>query len=173
MLVKYQLKYTFIPVAMMSEGLDTRARAVYDGPAGRILASVDLPAGPERVFRALTGAEVTRWWVNPGVFDTREWKADLRVGGHWRASGVGRGQPYALEGEFMVLEDPRKLVHSWRSVGGPPPDSTVTYLVDSVPRGTHLTIRHEGFKDPVACIRTCRGWETSLAELVNLLSSDK
>ena len=157
--------------AMNAESGDTRARAVYDLAAGRVLASVDVPASPERVFRALIGDEVIRWWVNPGVFDTREWTAEARVGGRWRAAGVGRGQPYALEGEFLEVEEPRKLVHSWRSVGGPGQDSTVTYLLDSVPLGTHLTLRHEGFTDPAPCIRSCRGWESSLDALVRLFSA--
>ena len=63
-------------------------------------ASIELEASPERVFAALISSEVTRWWVRPGVFDTREWTADVRPGGTWRASGIGRGNPYALEGEF-------------------------------------------------------------------------
>lgn len=168
--MKYNPQYTIFGMTVGQDVLDIRARAVYDVAAGRVLASVELPVKPERVFRALTGPEVTRWWVNPGVFDTREWSADLRVGGRWRASGIGRGQPYALEGEFLEVDKPRKLVHSWRSVGGPAQESTVTYLLDPVPPGTHLTVRHEGFVDPLPCVQSCRGWETSLEELVRALS---
>ncbi len=156
----------------MDEGMkELRARAVYDAAAGRLLAGVYLPVAPERAFQALVGPEVVSWWVNPGVFDTREWTADVRVGGRWRAAGVGRGKPYALEGEFVVVEPPQKLVHTWRSVGGPAQDSTVTYLVDLVPGGSHLTLRHEGFTDAAVCVRTCIGWETSLEALAKLLTA--
>jgi len=96
--------------------------------------------------------------------------ADPRVGGRWRAAGSGRGRPYALEGEFLAVDPPAKLVHTWRSVGGPAQDSTVTYLLDPLPLGTHLTLRHEGFRDPAACVRSCRGWETSLEALGRLLA---
>lgn len=150
---------------------DARARAVYDPAAGRLLAGVDLPVPPDRVFRALVGPEVISWWVNPGVFDTREWKADVRVGGMWRAAGVGRGRPYVLEGEFMEVDPPRRLVHTWRSAGGPAQDSLVTYLLDPVPGGTHLTLRHEGFADTTACVRTCLGWETSFEALARILDA--
>lgn len=153
----------------MEHKLDSRARAVYDVAQRRLLASVELPANPERVFEALVGPEVTSWWVNPGVFDTREWRSDLTTGGRWQASGMGRGKPYGLEGEFLEIAAPRKLVHSWGAVGGGAPESTVTYLLDPVPGGTHLTLRHEGFSDPNTCIRTCLGWETSLEALVRLL----
>jgi hypothetical protein len=73
------------------------AKARADFARGEISASVLLPATPERVFRALTSAEICDWWVRPGVFDTREWRGDLRVGGRWEAAGVGGGQPYRLD----------------------------------------------------------------------------
>jgi uncharacterized protein YndB with AHSA1/START domain len=155
---------------MLAENPDERARAVYDVASGVALAMVDIRSSPERVFQALTGPDVTQWWVNPGVFDTREWRADPRVGGRWRATGVGRGRPYVLEGEFLAVDAPRRLVHSWRAVGGPTQDSMVTYLLDSLPDRTHVTIRHEGFKAAEPCIRSCLGWETSLQALRRLLS---
>lgn len=156
---------------MQGRSLDPKARAVYDLTAGKILGALEVPVPPERAFPLLTGQEVTSWWVNPGVFDTREWKADVRPGGAWRAAGFGRGQPYALEGEFVEVEPPRRLVHTWRSVGGPKLDSTVTYSLDPVPGGTRITLRHEGLTDPMALLRTCVGWETSLEALGKLLSS--
>src|SRR5713226_6319072 len=90
--------------------INTPARAVADLVDGCIVASVELATTPERVFLALASPEIIDWWVNPGVFDTREWIADVRVGGQWRASGIARGHPYALEGEFLEVDPPRKLV---------------------------------------------------------------
>ena len=74
----------------MSE-IKTGARAVADLVDGCIVACVELATSPERVFLALASPEIIDWWVNPGVFDTREWTADVRVGGQWRASGIARG----------------------------------------------------------------------------------
>lgn len=156
---------------MIEAKADGRARAVYDTAAGRLLAGVDLSVPPERVYQALVGREVTAWWVNPGVFDTREWEAEPRVGGKWRATGIGRGKPYVLEGEFTEVDPPRKLVHTWRSVGGPAQDTTVSYLMDPIGSGTHLTLRHEGFVDATACVRTCIGWESSLEALARILGA--
>jgi hypothetical protein len=65
-------------------------RASCDAAQGRIDASVGISASPERVFRALTSDEICTWGVRPGVFDTRQWSGDLRVGGRWQASGIGR-----------------------------------------------------------------------------------
>src|SRR5260370_15145446 len=101
-------------------------RAVADLAQGEILATVEIAAPPERVFRALTSKEIVDWWVRPGIFDTREWTGDVRKGGRWRASGVARGQPYTLEGEFLEVQPPTKLVHTWQRAGMPGPPTTVT-----------------------------------------------
>ena len=69
----------------MSE-IKTHARAVADVIDGLIVASVEIARTPERVFQALSSREVVDWWVNPGVFDTREWSGDVRVGGPLRRS---------------------------------------------------------------------------------------
>ncbi|HEY4987932.1 MAG TPA: SRPBCC domain-containing protein, partial [Bradyrhizobium sp.] len=66
----------------MSE-IKTFVRAVSDLIDGQVVAPVDLATTPERVFQALASQDVVDWWVNPGVFDTREWSGDVRVGGRW------------------------------------------------------------------------------------------
>ena len=147
------------------------ARAAADLSEGLILANVDLAADPERVFNALISPEeITRWWVRPGVFDTREWSGDVKTGGAWRASGVGRGRPYLLEGEFLVVEPPRKLVHTWRAAGTPGAATTVSYALEPLPAGTRVTLRHSGFTSPESCRNTAIGWETSFARLEEVLS---
>src|SRR6476619_1254172 len=102
----------------MSE-IKTNARAVADVIDGLIVAAVEIARTPERVFQALASREIVDWWVNPGVFDTREWTGDVSVGGQWRASGIARGQPYVLEGQFLEVDAPRKLVQTWHLAGAP------------------------------------------------------
>jgi uncharacterized protein YndB with AHSA1/START domain len=65
----------------MSE-IKTHARAVADVIDGLVVASVEIARTPERVFQALSSREIVDWWVNPGVFDTREWHGDVRDGAH-------------------------------------------------------------------------------------------
>src|SRR6266566_9464196 len=105
--------------ATMTRVTRSTARAAADLAGGLIIASVEVEAAPERVFEALASNEVTGWWIRPGFFDTREWSGDVRVGGRWQASGVGNGRPYVLEGEFLEIDRPRKLVHTWRAVVHP------------------------------------------------------
>lgn len=150
--------------------VEARARAAADLAAGEILASVEVAAAPERVFCALAPAEIVEWWVNPGVFDTREWEGDVRPGGRWRASGIGRGGPYAIQGEFVEVEAPRRLVHTWVGPGGAP--TTVTYTVEAIAGNTRVTLRHGGFGSREVCAATRAGWETSFERLAELLAGE-
>lgn len=148
----------------MAEKLDN-----IDAPQGSVVAYAQIAASPERVFHALISDEITNWWVRPGVFDTREFNADVRAGGRFTASGIGRGQPYTIEGEFTEVDAPRKLSHTWQLAGSPNAPTTVTYVVEPRDGGTHITLRHGGFGSPEAAANTRIGWETSLDALTELL----
>ena len=147
------------------------ARAVANLDEGSIVATVELTAPAKRVFQALASPEITKWWVRPGVFDTREWSCDVRPGGSWRASGIGGGRAYTLEGEFVEVDAPRGLVHTWRSVAAPGTQTTVAYAVEPIDGGTRVTLRHSGFTKRETCENTAIGWETSFERLAELLSS--
>src|SRR5258705_13887247 len=131
----------------MSE-INTRARAVADLVDGCIVASVELATTPERVFLALASPEIIDWWVNPGVFDTREWTADVRVGGQWRASGIARGHSYGLEGKFLEVDPPRHLAQTSHMAGRPGTPSTVTYPLEPIAGGTRRAVPHPGIPGP-------------------------
>jgi len=157
-----------------TNSLDPRtstARAIADLEDGLILACVELAATPERVFQALTSDQICTWWVRPGVFDTREWAAEMRPGGRWRAAGIGGGQPYALEGEFVEISSPRKLVQTWRT-GADPAVTTFTFHLEPLDGGTHVTLCHVGFSVPRVCGATGIGWETSFVALEAMFARD-
>ena len=145
------------------------ARAVADLADGLVLATVEVRAAPERVFRALASDEVCRWWVRPGVFDTRQWSGEVRPGGRWQASGIGGGKPYELEGEFIDVEAPRRLLHTWNLGGSPEATTTIEYILEPAGDGTRVTLRQSRFSSPGACAATCLGWETSFEELQRML----
>ena len=156
----------------MSE-IKTHARAVADVIDGLIVASVEIARTPERVFQALSSREIVDWWVNPGVFDTREWSGDVRVGGRWHASGIARGAPYSLEGEFLEVDPPRKLVQTWQMKGTPGSPSTVTYMLETIPGGTRLTVRHSGIAAPDQRANVGAGWRSSFDQLAEIMSTPK
>ena len=146
-------------------------RAVAILSEGIILATVEVAPESDRVFEALASNDVVDWWVRPGVFDTREWRGDVRAGGTWRASGIGNGQPYVLEGEFLEIDPPRALSHTWHPVGAPGAPTTVTYLLEPLAPGTRITLRHSGFSSRASCEQTAIGWETSFERLATILET--
>jgi uncharacterized protein YndB with AHSA1/START domain len=151
------------------------ARAVADVAEGRILASVEIAAPPERVFRALTSDEIVKWWGSDEMYRTTEFSADLRVGGKWRSLGRGAdGTPFAVEGEYLELDPPRKVVQTWRPDWDAGSVSTVTYLLEPTATGTKLTLRHDGFVGRAeSCQSHSQGWPRVLGWLDAHLSASE
>ena len=131
----------------MSVTGNSRAHTDADLAEGSVFGSVEIAASPERVFRALTSKDIVGWWIRPGVFDTTDWTGDVRVGGRWRAAGRGNGRPFVLEGEFLGIDVPRKLVLTWHSGGTRGKPTTVTFLLERIEGGTRLTLHlQNGFR---------------------------
>lgn len=147
------------------------ARAIADVSAGMILATVEIAAPPERVFRALSSDEITQWWGSPDLYRTTEYWADLRVGGSWRASGRGAdGKPFSVGGEFLEIDPPRALVQTWKPEWDGGHETTLRYTLAAIPGGTRVTIRHEGFAGrPDSCQGHASGWERVLGWLAGHL----
>lgn len=144
------------------------ARAVADVTEGLIFATVDIAAAPDRVFRALTTPEdLVRWWGADDVYRTTGWTMDLRKGGAWRAEGRGAdGHSFSVEGEFLEIEPPRRLVQTWRPDWDRDHTTTITYRLDPIAGGTRVTVRHEGFAGRAeSCLSHTEGWERVLAWL--------
>jgi len=80
-----------------------------------IEAEIFIAAPPERVFQALTDPnQMTRWWGQSGMYRITEWKADLRPGGKWSSVGVDAdGTSFRVDGEYLEVDPPRLLVHTW------------------------------------------------------------
>ncbi len=152
-------------------GIKAGARAVADLVGGEVIASVEIAAAPARVFQALTSREIVDWWVREGVFDTREWSGDVRVGGRWRTTGVARGQTYALEGEYLEVDPPRKLVHTWQGVGAAGKPSIVTYVLEPIDGGTRIMLRHSGIVAPDGGEGINAGWRTACQKLADMLAA--
>jgi uncharacterized protein YndB with AHSA1/START domain len=149
------------------------ARSVADVSEGTVVAVVEVAVPADRVFRALTDPqEMVQWWGSPELYRVTEWKADLRVGGRWQSTGRGAdGRAFTVSGEFLEIDPPRRLVHTWQpdwEQGGPP--TTVHYQLDPIAAGTRVTVRHTGFGDRSAsCLDHGRGWERVLGWLADHL----
>lgn len=144
------------------------ARAIADVTSGTILASVEIAAPAERVFRALTDPqEIVRWWGSQEQYQTTKWDSDFRVTGRWRAEGRSAdGGTFAVEGEYLEIDPPHKLVHTWRAPWDGGALTTVTIVIEATQAGSRVTLRHEGFGERhESCRSHGLGWQSVLGWL--------
>ena len=144
------------------------ARAIADVNAGMLLATIDIAVPPERVFRAITSEELTRWWGSDDTYRTTKWTGDVRIGGAWRTEGISKdGKTFAVHGEFLEVDPPHQLVQTWRYDWDPGASTTtITWRFLAIDGGTRVIVRHEGFADAqAACANHADGWERVLSWL--------
>ena len=148
------------------------ARAVADVVEGIVMARVEIAAAPDRVFRALTTDELTKWWGADGVYRTTGFAFDPHPGGKWRTDGVGvDGASFHVEGEVLEIDPPRRLVQTWKPSWDGGALTTLTYSLEAIEGGTRVTIRHTGFVGrPQSCDGHGQGWERVLGWLDRYLS---
>lgn len=144
------------------------ARAIADVMEGIVMATVDIAAPPERVFRAITDPkEIPKWWGSDDLYRTEEHTSDFRVGGKWTSRGHGAdGTPFGVEGEYVEIDPPRKLVQTWKAPWDGNNVTTITYRLEAIDGGTRVTVKHEGFGDRHdSCRNHGEGWERVLGWL--------
>ncbi len=107
-----------------------------------------LPHAPERVWQALTSAELIGRWLMPNDFAAevgRRFTFRTRPMGDW--DGI-------VHCEVLELVPQRKLVYSWKggsrdnATYGSALDTVVTWTLTPVAGRTHLRMVHAGFRSP-------------------------
>ena len=138
--------------------------------------SRDVPATPDRVFRAWTSPDqIVRWWGGGGVTcPTAE--VDLRPGGLYRiANAMPDGNLTWISGTFEVVDRPSRLVYTWSVEppdGSPAPGepSVVEVEFQAIDGGTRLTINQTRIPSLDARQLFEAGWNGCLDGLRDLLS---
>lgn len=146
-----------------------------------VIAEIFIAAPPARVFEAITDpTQLPRWWGQPGLYHVVKSTMDVRPGGKWRSDGVGDdGQSFYVEGEYLEVDPPRLLVHTWLGSYGPQLKTIVRWELEpqsvhglhpSGPRksgtGTLLRVRQEGFAvAPELALSHGEGWKRVLGWL--------
>ena len=137
-----------------------------------------IAAPPQRVFEAITDpSQVPKWWGQSGMYRTTKWQTDLRVGGKWSSNGVAAdGSEFKIHGEYLEVDPPRRLVHTWIASWTPALKTVVRWELE--PRGVHglhasgpqksgtgtvVKIHHSGFAgDSKAAQDHGNGWQRVL-----------
>ena len=139
-------------------------KAAVDGAAGIVLATAEVAGKPDQVFRALMTNQVEEWWAIGGVYRLKGWKADLRIQGRWSVTvELHDGKQFNEWGEICEVDAPTKVVLTRRFGANPllvERETTLTYRIESTPRGTLVTVREEGFVGrPAAAFGNAENWE--------------
>jgi len=152
------------------------ARAVTDGET--VLATMEIGAPPERLFRALTTSETEIWWGAQDLYCITDWRADVRPGGAWSLNTrLPDGSVLPGSGTFLSVE-PHKIVLTRRYDFDFPElgrrETEVTYRLDPAGCGTRVTIRQDGFAGLwTPALLHAEGWERFLGFLAAYVEAAK
>ena len=140
-----------------------------------VVSEIEIAAPAERVFQAISDpGQLSQWWGERGLYRITERTSDLRVGGKWSAVGVGTdGKSFRVEGEYLEVDPPRRLVHTWTASYMGSLHTTVYFdleaqavhgLHPSGPKkagtGTLVKLRHQGFATaPQQAVSHGEGWK--------------
>jgi uncharacterized protein YndB with AHSA1/START domain len=140
-------------------------RALSNVDAGVVKAEIEIAAIPDRVFHTLTDpTELAAFWGSDDMYRTSDWKVDLRPGGKWSALARGAdGTTMTVDGEYLEVDPPRRLVFTWRPSWDDYAVTTVRYDIEPTATGTRLRVTHTGFGDrDMAAAGTGEGWKRVL-----------
>ncbi len=127
-----------------------------------------IAASRERLFEAwTTPAQLRSWWGPRGVRCT-EAEVDARAGGRYRlANALPGGEVVVIEGEFLEVEPPSKLVYTWRIDPRAAPER-VTVRFEGRGAATEVIVVHERIADEAAARSHEEGWIGCLERLEEL-----
>lgn len=148
------------------------AQAITDGET--VLATIDVPATPQRAFDALTSAEVEAWWGAPGLYSMRGWRSDMRVGGRWAVEvHLPGGTVQPAGGEYLIVDAPQRVTLSrqyrWDHPTLGRQVTRVTYRFEPIEGGTRVNVRQDEFGSPEAAREHANGWTRTLDLLCGYL----
>ena len=129
--------------------MSSAIRALSNIDAGVVKAEIETAVTPTRVFHSLTDAnELAAWWGSDDMYRTSDCKVDLRPGGTWSALAHGAdGTTMTVDGEFLEVDPPRRLVFTWRPSWDDYAVTTVRYDIEPTATGTRVRVTHTGFGD--------------------------
>lgn len=123
------------------------------------------------VFEALTTAEGMASWWGPDDGPVLCAASDAKVGGRFciRFRKVD-GTEHECAGEFLEIEEPRRIVMSWQwTSGGVPQElgrvSRLELHLRPIDTGTELTLIHTALSDEASAREHGWGWEGALDKL--------
>jgi uncharacterized protein YndB with AHSA1/START domain len=112
-----------------------------------------------RLFACFTQPELLVQWHSPSDSMTVDALVDLQPGGSYRIGMTGEdGQAHIAVGQFREIDEPYRLVYSWRWEGGEGQDTLVTVLFSELGAQTEVELIHTGFDSDDTTQHHSQGW---------------
>ncbi len=113
----------------------------------------------ERLFACFTQPELLGQWHSPNETMSVTAEVDLQIGGSYRIAMTSPdGESHIAIGQYHEIEEPNKLVYSWRWEGAEGPDTTITVLLTERGSKTEVELIHTGFENSDTTQHHSQGW---------------
>jgi uncharacterized protein YndB with AHSA1/START domain len=140
-----------------------------------------IKADPTRLFRAwLTAEDFPKWFLSGEAIGLGSVHIDPRPGGRFQIDMTLDGKTLPHEGEYLVVEEPKKLVFTWKSHATNNQETLVTITFDALPAitvegptgriekpETLVTLTHEQLTSDIEINMHRHGWTSILSGLEN------
>jgi uncharacterized protein YndB with AHSA1/START domain len=131
-------------------------------------------APPDRVYEAWTDPVQLKEWWGPESVRTRNFAADVRVGGKYRWDLINQeDEEMSVFGEYRELVPGKKIVFTWRWDDDDVwenRNSIVTVELSDRDGGTELLLKHEQLPSTESRDRHNEGWNSVLDRLGKFFS---
>ncbi|TGN18142.1 SRPBCC family protein [Leptospira idonii] len=140
-------------------------------------------ADSTRLFRAwLKPDDFAKWFLAEDTIGFESVRIDPRPGGQFQINMLLNGQVLPHSGEYITIEEPNKLVFTWKSHMTDERDTLVTVLFqelpptinkDNLPKPqTLITLTHERLTEDFQIKEHSRGWTNILEGLDQWLGKE-
>lgn len=141
-----------------------------------------ISADPARLFRAWLNVEdFSRWFLSGDMIGIDSVAMDPRPGGKFLINMTLDGKILPHEGEYITIDEPRKIVFTWRSHATENKDTLVTVTFTEVKAfstsnglnekpQTLVTLIHEELENDIQIKMHSQGWTNILEGLNHWMS---
>lgn len=131
-----------------------------------------IKASPEKVFRALTDANATSFWLPPYGFLCVVHEMDVKVGGKFKMSFINftSNNSHSFGGTYKEIK-PNEFLKYSDKFDDPnlPGEITTSFWLKKVIVGTELEILQENIPSQIPPEMCYLGWQESLEKLIRLV----
>ena len=128
-----------------------------------------IKADRTRLFKAWINTEnFARWFLSGEGVGIESVDMDTRVGGSFHINMILKGKILPHQGEYKVIDEPSKLVFTWRSDATNGRDTLVTVTFKTISENsskesfTLITLVHERLISDLECEMHRGGWTSIL-----------